>query len=114
MAFNEMELKRIDWVVGGLCRKRNRPELTDELSLEYYVNRHDVVLFERRPRYGRLSGVTESPVAKFKYVRTQNEWRLYWMRQDLKWHGYQMMQSSENLSDLVAEVDEDPFCCFFG
>jgi hypothetical protein len=36
------------------------------------------------------------------------------MRRDLKWHSYQMLASSEDLAELVAEIDDDPFACFFG
>ena len=114
MAFSEIELKHIDQVVGGLCRRRSRPGFKDELSLEYKVEGHDVVIFERRPRYGALVGVTDSPVAKLKFVRTMGEWRLFWMKRDLKWHGYVTLLSSKKLDELVAEVDKDPFCCFFG
>jgi len=114
MAFSELELKTIDQVVGGLCRRRNNPKIKDELSLEYKVNGHDVVVFERRPRYGALVGVMDSPVAKIKFVRATGEWRLYWMRRDLKWHGYEVLPSSDRLDQLVAEIDEDPQCCFFG
>ena len=114
MAFNEIELKRISKIVGGLCRRRSRPEFKDELSLEYDVKGHDVVLFERRPRYGRVVGVTDSPVAKIKYVRTAGEWRLYWQRADLQWHEYDMHRSSRDLAELVSEIDEDPYACFFG
>ncbi len=114
MAFSEIELKQIDRAVGGLCRRRNRPEMKDKLSLEYTVHRHDVVLFERRPEYGARVGVDDSPVAKFKFVRETGEWRLFWMRRDLKWHGYEMLPSSKRLEKLVEEVDQDPYCCFFG
>jgi hypothetical protein len=71
-------------------------------------------LFERRPRYGQLVGITDSPVAKIKFVRSADEWRLYWMRRDLKWRSYEMLSSSRNLEELVREIDEDPYCCFFG
>jgi hypothetical protein len=59
MAFSEIELKLIDRILGGLCRRRNRPEFKDELSLEYKVEGHDVIVFERRPRYGALVGVMD-------------------------------------------------------
>ncbi|MHB9052726.1 MAG: DUF3024 domain-containing protein [Thermoleophilia bacterium] len=36
----------------------------------------------------------EIPVAKLKYVRTKNEWRLFWQRRDLKWHAYELLSSS--------------------
>jgi len=114
MEFSEIELKKIDQMVGGMCRRRNRPEFKDELSLEYVVDRHDVVVFERRPRYGALVGVTDSPVARLKFVRATGEWRLFWMLRDLKWHGYEPLPSSDRLEELVAEIDDDPHCCFFG
>lgn len=113
MGFSEIELKQIDQAVGGMCRRRNRPEFKDELSLEYAVDGHDVVVFERRPRF-RGPGVTDLPCAKLKFVKTTGEWRLYWMRRDLKWHGYEPLPSSDRLDQLVAEIDEDPNCCFFG
>ena len=114
MAFSEIEMHLIDRTVGGMCRRRNRPEIKDELSLEYTVDRHDVVIFERRRGYRPELGLIESPIAKLKYVRGIGEWRLYWMRQDLKWHGYEPLPSSERLEELVAEIDEDSYACFFG
>ena len=114
MAFSEIELKRIDNLVGEMCRNLTNPEFKDELSLEYKVQGHDVVVFEKRPGYGKHVGGMETDAAKIKYVRTKSEWRLYWMRQDLKWHGYEMLSSSKKLEDLVEEIEKDPFCCFFG
>jgi hypothetical protein len=114
MSFSEIELARVDKVVGGLCRKRNRPELRDQLSLEYRVSRQDVVVFERRPRWDGRRGHTEHPVAKVKFIRKQGEWRLFWMRADLKWHAYPPLARSGQLERLVAEIDRDPHACFFG
>jgi len=114
MVFSDIELKNIDQIVGGLCRRRNRPEFKDDLSLEFKVEGHDVVIFEHRPKYGARVGVVDSPVAKLKFVRTHGEWQLLWRRQDLKWHSYEMLPSSRKLEQLVAEVDRDPYGCFFG
>jgi hypothetical protein len=77
------------------------------------VDGHDVVVFERRPRF-RGPGVTDSPCARLNFVRATGEWRLYWMKRDLKWHGYPARSSSNRLDELVAEIDKDPNCCFFG
>ena len=56
----------------------------------------------------------EDPIAKFKFIRTAGEWRLYWMRADLKWHKYDPFPSSLLLEKLVEVVDQDRLCCFFG
>ena len=114
MAFSEIELARIDRAVGGLCKRRNRPEFYDQLHLEYRIDRHDVVLFEVREAYGNRVGTIDSSVAKFKFVRAAGIWRLLWMRRDLKWHAYEPLPSSSDVQELVSEVDGDRYGCFFG
>jgi len=62
MALSELELKQIDQVVGGFCRKRSPPHLKDKLRLEYSIKGQDVVIFERRPRWGNKTGGAENGV----------------------------------------------------
>jgi DUF3024 family protein len=114
MAFSELDLKRIDRTVGGLCRKRSPREFHDQLRLEYRVARHEVLLFEVRPAYREPSRSVESPVAKLRFTRTAGEWRLFWQRASLKWQSYEPLPSSRDLAALVEEVDRDPLGCFFG
>jgi len=114
MAFNEIELKRIDRLVGTMCRERIPAHIKDELELIYRIKGHDVTIFEKRPDWDDPAENMEIPVAKLKYVRTKKEWRLYWQRRDLKWHAYDLLSSGPDLKELVDEIDEDPYCCFFG
>ncbi|MFH1965513.1 MAG: DUF3024 domain-containing protein [Acidobacteriota bacterium] len=113
MAFTELELKRIDTIVGGLCERRSRPESCDQLRIEYSVSRHDVEIFEVRPRWDNPDEEMQTPVAKARFVRTANEWLLYRMRHDRKWHLYELFPSSRDLKDIVDEIDRDEICCFF-
>lgn len=113
MAFAEIELARVEKAVGGFCRRRVPPEISDKLRLEYVVTRHDIVIFEVRPHWNLPGEKLDTPVAKIKYVRSRNEWRLYWMRQDLKWHLYEP-HSGGSLEELVEVIDQDRLCCFFG
>lgn len=114
MAFSEIELARIEKAVGGLCKRRNRPEFKAELSLEYSVKGHNVNIFERRPRWDGKPGITETPVAKLTFTRTSGKWRLLWMRGNLKWHPYEAKSTRGDLLELVSEVDSDVWGCFFG
>jgi hypothetical protein len=114
MAFAEIELARIKKAVGGLCQRRTSPEIRDKLRLEYSVHRHDIEIFEVRPHWRNPGEEINSSVAKIKYIRTVNEWRLYWMRQDLKWHSYKPHAVCRQLEELVDTVDKDEYCCFFG
>jgi len=97
-----------------MCRDRIPAQIKNELELIYRTKGHDVTLFEKRPDWDDPNATMEIPVAKLKYVRTKNEWRLYWQRRDLKWHAYELLSSSSDPKELVDEIDEDPYCCFFG
>ena len=95
-----------------MCRKRSPVRLKDKLRLEYSVKAHDVVIYERRPRWDDPTEWRNSPVAKIKLIRSAGKWRLYWMRADLKWHEYPGLSSSDQIGDLVREIS-DPLACFF-
>ena len=114
MVFSDLELKRIEQAVGGLCRRRSPAHLKDKLRLEYSVKGHEVVIVERRPKWDNSKEWVESPVAKLKFIRSANKWRFYWQRADLKWHEYPGRSSSDRINDLVREIDADPLACFFG
>ena len=114
MAFSEIELKRIDRDVGGLCKKRSPAHIKDKFSLEYCIKGHDVLIYERRPRWNDPGKWIESPDAKLKYVRTSNLWQLFWQRANGKWFRYGPCPFSKNLRSLVEEIDADPHGCFFG
>jgi hypothetical protein len=114
LAFNEFDVKRIDKLVGGFCRRRTRPELADQLRLAYEIDGQSVVLFEERPDWRDPSKRMRSAVAKLRFVRTTGLWTLYWMRADLKWHAYRPAPPTSDLATLVAVVGRDEYCAFFG
>lgn len=114
MAFSELDRKRVDKLVGGLCRRRTRPELADQLRLSCEIEGESVVLFEERPEGREPAKRMRSPVAKLRFVRTTGLWTLYWRRADLKWHAYQPAAPSTDLAALVDVIDRDEYGAFFG
>ena len=114
MAFSEIELKNIENTVGKMCKRRSPIDLSDELRTVYLVKGHDVTVYEERPRWSKPQEWTSEGIARFKYDRKQNIWKLYWMRQDLKWHLYEPFPESTTIETLVVEVDKDPHGAFFG
>ena len=114
MAFSELELKRIERIIGGLCRRLTRPELADELKLIYETHEQSVVLLEERPDWQNAKEKMHTPVAKLRFVRRSNRWTLYWMRADLHWHRYEPAPPTADLAALVEVVERDAYCAFFG
>ncbi len=116
MAFSEIELKRIDNLVGDLCRRKSPAHIRDQLRFDYDISQHNVHIWEVRPAYNDPNVETRHGVAKFQYIRTKRIWKLYWMRADLKWHGYNPDPDRvlTTLDEQVAEVEHDPYATFFG
>ena len=114
MAFTEIETHKINKFVDALCKKRSPGHIRDKLRYEYKIENQDIILFEIRPRWKAPNEQTRLPCAKLKFIRSQNIWKLYWQRADMKWHKYGPFESSRDLAELVAEIDADPHGCFFG
>jgi hypothetical protein len=115
MAFSELERKRYERDLARFMERRRPPvHIRPELDLEYRFDGQSVEIFETRPDRRDRTAKGEAPVAKATYVRTQDYWRVFWMRRDLKWHAYEPNAKVRSLADFLAVVDRDDHCCFFG
>ena len=114
MAFSEIDLKRIDKIVGGFCQHKTPQHCSDQLKFDYRVNGHDVLLVEIRPRWDNPQEKIEMDVAKLKFNRTKNIWTLYWKRASGKWLTYKGSGLKTSLDGLMKEIAEDCYGCFFG
>ena len=115
MAFNDIERKRIERELANfMARHRPPPHIRPKLDLGYRISGHSVELFEVRPQWNNPKQTMEHPVAKTTFVRTQNLWRVFWMRRDLKWHGYEPNSEVATLHAFLEVVGRDEYGCFFG
>jgi hypothetical protein len=114
MGFSEFELKRIDKVVGGLCRQKSPQALHDKLRYDYQVTGNDVVIVEIRPHWKDPNIFTETALARFRYHSDVRVWSLYWQRANLQWVPYETHHRDRVLDALVKEVQDDAFSVFFG
>lgn len=115
MAFTEFDMSEITSALDAfMTRRRPPPHLRAQLDLRYRVTGHSIEIFEVRPAWRDPSTIQETPCAKTIFVRTRNVWRLYWMRQDLKWHRYGEVPDATGLIELLRVIDDDAYGCFFG
>ena len=115
MAFTELELKRCNLELEEfMLLRRPPPEIRPKLDLGYKIAKQSVEIFELRPDWQDKSISRETPIAKITFVRNQQVWRIFWMRSDLKWHGYVPHASVRSLAKALEIVGKDEHCCFFG
>ena len=115
MAFSEIELKRHERAINAFLEKKRPPiHIRDELDIGYRIDGQSVEVLETRPDWRDDSIKMERPAAKATFVKNTGEWKVYWMRQDLKWHKYDPRPKVESLEEFLEVVDKDENCCFFG
>jgi hypothetical protein len=92
-------------------RIRPKPEIRHAVDLAYRISGKRVEIFETRTV--RTSGTVERPIAKATYVRTTGTWKVFWLRQDLRWHAYKTKEV-ETIQEFIALVERDEWHCFWG
>ena len=115
MAISEFELKRCEKALEQfLAEKRPPAHIRSQVDLGYRIDGPSVEIFEVRPGFRDPGTMTEILVAKATYVKSRNAWKVFWMRQDLKWHSYPPASEVRRFEDFLAIVKEDAQACFFG
>jgi hypothetical protein len=116
MALSELEFARVRKAMDAFLKQRRPPvHIRPKLDISYRISGQSVEIFEVRPKWrGKPGELHEGPVAKATYVRTRGIWRIYWMRQDLKWHSYEPVAEVGSIDAFCKVVGEDENCCFFG
>ena len=88
----------------------------DKLRIEIEVSDRALTVVQRRPPWSPDIGPewTSVPVARLRYTKKRNEWSLYWVDRNSKFHLYDLVEPSADIQDLIVEIDRDPTCIFWG
>lgn len=115
MAFSEFEQKRYEKMISAYIESRRPgPSLRAQLDICYRISGQSIEIYEVRPRWDEPSIKIENPVAKVTYVKTSKNWKIYWMRADLKWHVYEPNAEVQALEDFLNILELDEYGCFWG
>ena len=114
MSISEFELKRCERELEKfLAAKRPPAHIRHELDFGHRIENQSVELFEIRPEWRNPENKMELPFAKATYVKREKVWKIYWQRQDLKWHSYMPGPSVQYFEEFLSIVSEDANGCFF-
>ncbi len=75
-----------------------------------------VTILECRPPWRGDDGSawTRSPIARLRYTKSTGTWTLYWPDCNSKFHRYEDLDPTPMIERLLAEIDADPTCIFWG
>ena len=116
MAFTETEIVTYTAQLEQQFWSRHRPplKLRDKIREGQRFSGLAIELFFVLPAFERRGEFIEQSIARLRYVRRHDVWRIYWMRADLKWHLYPPCPEVASLDEALRIVGEDANCCFFG
>ena len=115
MALTEFEIQRCTRELEKFLEEKRPPKhVRAQLDLGYRISGQSVEIFEIRPSFRDPSTSTETSVAKASYVKSRKVWKVFWMRQDLKWHSYPLAPEVLHFEEFLGLVTDDVRGCFFG
>ena len=102
-------------IMENFTEERRPPiEIRDELDLSYKIENQSIIIFEIRPKFKSVTEKIECLIAKTTFVKTNNSWKVFWQRADLKWHLYKPQPVVKTLKDFTQLVNDDIYHCFWG
>ena len=114
MALPVTEKLSLEAILAHYCEKRVPLHVRDRVQLHFRIEGHIVTLFEKRPSVRDRTRWIEGYVARFRYVKSRDQWELYWRDSHSRWHLYDRIAPTRSIEPLLAEVDRDPTGIFWG
>ncbi|WP_319453476.1 MULTISPECIES: DUF3024 domain-containing protein [unclassified Mycobacterium] len=89
--------------------------VASQLRYELDLYRNALTLVECRPTLPDDPGSDWFRVsfARLRFTRSRG-WELYWADRDSNFHVYDLVEPTQDVATLLAEIDDDPTCIFFG
>jgi hypothetical protein len=112
------ELVRISALrkVNELCERRVPEFARDQLRLESRVRGDAITIVERRAPWREDFGPewTEGKVAQLRFHSATRTWELFAFDRNQRRIAYPFATPARDLDVLLAELDSDPICIFWG
>lgn len=110
----DIQLAQVRALFDPLCVPHPDPKIASKLRYGYRLEGPSVIYFETRPDWRGGPIWMTHDIAKFRFTKRTGRWSLYCQFRDLKWHGYEPLPHAASLAALVAEIERDPTCIFYG
>lgn len=99
--------------VKKFCTDRTPPDLRDEMRVEVGVRGKSATIFDCRAPLDDLKEWFRMPIGQLRYDPAMTGWTLYWADRNDRWHLYDLIEPGR-VEELLAEIERDPTCIFWG
>lgn len=103
--------KQIEFFIEKM---RPPKDMRNQLDIGYSYAKNTLEVFEIRPKWDDKTKITHTPIAKTKFVKSQEVWKIYWMRVSGKWEGYPPNKEVKTISEFFEILKKDEHACFWG
>lgn len=101
--------------IAAFCEGNSPAHLADQVRVEHHVRGRHVTICETRAPGDGEGDWTHQPLAQLRYVPDDGRWTLHWADRNSRWHEYHEGNiSTGSAAELLAEIDDDPTCIFWG
>ena len=110
MAVPEIALAKIH----AFCEAQTPEHLREEMRIEAATRGNSVTIGDCRPLWQGAPGEwSRVNIAQLRYDPATQLWTLYWADRNSRWHRYDDLEPAR-LDRVLAEIDADPTCIFWG
>jgi len=114
MKLHNLQFAEAEKKVDSFCEHRVPDSVKHKVNLSYERRGKTITLFENRAPWKEGLNWSKLAVAKFRYNESNFTWTLYCADRNERWFNYVDISPSNDLNDLLAEVDKDPTGIFWG
>jgi hypothetical protein len=114
MALPPLVRQLVEAKLGSFCASRIPEHARYQVRLGYGIRGNHVMLHEERPAFLRPTEWVTIKIAQLRYSPEYQMWTLYWRDRNGRWHEYGDLDPARDLNAVLAEIDSDPTCIFWG
>lgn len=87
--------------------------IREEIDIGYVFENNVLEIFEICTDFRDATQKNKMPVAKTRYYKSQDIWKIYWMRANGKWELYEVSEV-KTIRAFFEILNKDKHGCFFG
>lgn len=105
MTIHSLILQRAQKLMSEFCQRRS----TSSLKLQLLRDGEHLVIMQSNP--GATDRIDRA-MLQFRYI--DNQWDLYWMRNDGNWEAYPSLPNAGTIEDIINELEQAPLHIHWG